>query len=195
MLDMDVDVIGGVINFIIKVVFENSCLLLIGGIGENDLMDDGIVCGSVIYGGCFDESRMGFVVIGSVFEMDCGFDNFEVDYDDGEFVEFDLCDYMIMCECYGLIVGFDCCVNDGMELCWNGIYNEFGDQEFWCCVINIVEDGEVECEFKDCYEEQQIFLIIFGGNMLIGGCMLFEYCFVYSEVEENEFGCFDIKFI
>lgn len=193
--DMDADAIGGVINLITKVAPENSRLSLTGGIGENDLMDDGIVRGSVTYGGRFDESRTGLVVTGSAFETDRGSDNFEAQYDDGNLAELDLRDYTITRERYGLTAGLDRRVNDGTELRWNGIYNEFGDQEFRRRVTNNVSDGEVERELKDRYEEQQILSTTFGGNTLIGGRTLLEYRFAYSEAEEYEPGRFDTNFI
>ncbi len=193
--DMDADAIGGVVNLITKVAPENTRISAALGAGHNDLMDDGIQLGNVTYGGRFGDGRTGVILAGSAFETDRGSDNFEASYDDGELEELDLRDYTITRERYGLTAGIDHNVSDSSQIRWNGIWNEFGDQEFRRRNTRVVADDEVERELKDRYEEQEILSTSFGGNNLLGGSTLLEYKVAFSSAEEEEPGRLDTKFV
>jgi TonB-dependent receptor len=185
--DMDGDAIGGSVNLnTLSAVGKGRILKGTASLGYNDQAQDysplGAV-GSLTYGNRTDDGAFGYLLSGSYNVTNRASDNNEVEYDEGELETLELRDYELRRKRIGAIGSFDYRFNSGSKLFLNTSYNFFSDQELRRALI--LENVESVREFKDRFEEQQIFSLSAGGDHLLNDRFQLDYMASYSYADQN----------
>jgi TonB-dependent receptor len=184
--DQDADAIGGIVNLEFKDAPANQVVSANLGGYYGDLRDgDGLQAGAT-WGGRFGEGSSGLLLSASYTDITRNTENFEADdWDDGAPFEFQTRDYNVNRERLGFVAAFDFKASPSSVYRIKGIYNEFADQEYRRRTISNLEDGEIERELKDRFEEQQIWQAYFEGENIFGSGAL-SYKIAYGHAEEAE---------
>ena len=189
--DMDADAIGGAVNLITRGAPSRPMVFGTIAGGYNSLMRDwgqGTFNGTA--GRRFAGSKLGFILTGSANDVNRGSDNFEAEYDGADLAAFELRDYTINRERYGLNGALDYQFSPGSSWNLRGIFNSFSDQEYRRRAASAIEDNELEWELKDRLETQIISSFSTDGRHLLGNGMLFDYAASVSFSEEDEPGAY-----
>ena len=192
--DMDGDAIGGVVNLVTKIAPEEMRISASVGGGYNDLADDDLRLASATFGRRLADGKVGLVLSGSTMETNRATDNFEVEYDDGFLDDLQVRDYVVTRERDGLVAGLDFQPSNDSSIRFDGIYNEFGDQEFRRRNRPRPGNGRIERELKDRYEVQEIYSVSASGNKLFGTSAMLDYRVSYAGAGEDEPVRFDTTF-
>jgi TonB-dependent receptor len=184
--DQDADAIGGIVNLQFKDAPADQVLSANLGGYYGDLRDgDGVQAGAT-WGGRFGDGGSGLMLSASYTDITRNTENFEADdWDDGMPFEFQTRDYNVNRERLGFVAAFDFKGSESSTYRIKGIYNEFADQEYRRRTISNLEDGEIERELKDRFEEQTIWQAYFEGENIFGTGAL-SYKIAYGHAEEAE---------
>lgn len=183
--DMDGDAIGGAVNLVTQRAPEVRRLSLSLAGGHNDITEDGLYRGQVVWGQRFADGKVGLLLSGSTMETDRGSQNFEVEYDGGDLEELQLRDYTVTRDRDGINADLDVSVNESTEIRFHGLWNDFGDQEYRRTLVNKVGDGELERELKDRFEVQEIQAAALEGDHLVSGTLV-DWRLSWAYAEEAE---------
>ena len=185
--DMDADAIGGAVNLVTKAPSARARAFGTVAGGYNRLMTDwgqGTFTGTG--GRRFAGGALGVILTGSANDVNRGSDNFESEYDDGYLGAFELRDYTINRERYGLNGALDYQASPSSALTVRGIFNSFADQEYRRRVGSAISDNELEWEMKDRLETQKIGSLSLGGRHLLKNGTLFDFAASFAYAEEDE---------
>ncbi|MEO1022580.1 MAG: TonB-dependent receptor [Bacteroidota bacterium] len=184
--DMDGDAIGGAVNLnTLSAVSGKIMKATIAG-NFNNQMDDYSPLGgqlSAAYGDRTNNNKLGYLVSASYTRHNRGSDNNEMEYSDGDLEVLELRDYELTRERVGVITSLDYKVSPTSQFFFNGYYNYFSDQELRRRVN--VELDKFGREFKDRFEEQQIFSASFGGDHSLNNRFKIDYMASYSYADQN----------
>ncbi len=187
--DQDADAIGGIVNLQFKDAPAQQVLNANLGGYYGDLRDgDGVQAGFT-WGNRFGDGGSGLILSGSFFNITPNTENFEADswndLVDGQPAEFETRDYNVNRERLGFVAAFDWRASESSTYKIKGIYNEFADQEYRRRTTFNLEDGEIERELKDRFEEQKIWQAYFEGENVFDSSAL-SYKIAYGHAEEAE---------
>lgn len=187
--DQDADAIGGIVNLQFKDAPAEQVLNVNLGGYYGDLRDgDGVQAGAT-WGSRFGDGSSGLILSGSYTDITRNTENFEADnwndVVDGEPAEFQTREYNVNRERLGFVAAFDFSPSESNVYRIKGIYNEFADQEYRRRTISNLEDGEIERELKDRFEEQKIWQAYFEGeNVFDSSALSYKVAFAHAEEAE-----------
>ncbi len=192
--DMDAEAIGGSVNLVTKSAYDyNKPVFRVTlAPGYNQLTEDTNYQGAITYGRMLTD-KLGIMVSGSYFRTNRGSDNNEFEWDDDTVEELELRDYVVTRDRLGVSATLDYHLNPNSKFYVRGIFNKYGDDENRRRMTLVFEDGEVEREFKDRYEIQDIYSINAGGDHTIGNIGI-DYNVAYSYAQEEEPDRYDSNF-
>jgi TonB-dependent receptor len=167
--DMDGDAIGGSVNLITRKALD-SLWRFSGSVagGYNALMNKPNVQGSLQMGKRFGKrQQFGLMLNLTHYHNDLGSDNWERDLNGTPETEDDvleLRDYQLTRTRSSASTTLDYRFNKNNEIYFRGMYNRFTDREWRRLYAFAPEDGTVERELKDRFEEQVISSFNLGGK-------------------------------
>ncbi|MGB3618134.1 MAG: carboxypeptidase-like regulatory domain-containing protein, partial [Catalinimonas sp.] len=181
--DMDGDAIGGAVNLITRTAQSAQPRVtasLVGG--YNNLMQRPNLQGSLQYGQRFGPGeRFGLMLNTSYYHNDLGSDNWEREPFDNEL---ELRDYELTRTRLGLSSTLDYRLGDHGELYFRTLYSRFTDREWRRRYVFVPDDGEVERNTKDRFEEQSVLALNLGGRHSFPHLQL-DYEVQYSYAEQD----------
>jgi len=167
--DMDGDAIGGSVNLITRKALD-SLWRISGSLagGYNALMNKPNIQGSLQMAKRFGKrEQFGLMLNATHYHNDLGSDNWERDLNGTPEAEDDvleLRDYQLTRTRSSASATLDYRFNRNNEIYFRGMYNRFTDREWRRLYAFVPEDGAVERELKDRFEEQVISSFNLGGK-------------------------------
>lgn len=184
--DMDGETVGGTVNLKMRKAPFQRKLAATAQYGYNELSEDHIGAGAIIYGERFFEGRFGVIASYSWDETDRAAHNFEVSYDDRLPEELEQRDYQVNRERTGTHLSLDYDPNPNLEFAFTGSYSQFDDQEFRRRLTHKVADDELERELKDRFESQAIRALKASMRYISDSSHLFNFSVAQSYARETE---------
>ncbi|WP_430402494.1 TonB-dependent receptor [Fluviicola sp.] len=187
--DMDGDAIGGSVNLITRKALDSLWRISasVAG-GYNALMNKPNIQGSLQLGKRFGKrEQFGLMLNLTHYHNDLGSDNWERDLNGTKEPEDDvleLRDYQLTRTRSSASATLDYRFNRNNEIYFRGMYNRFTDREWRRLYAFAPEDGEVERELKDRFEEQVISSFNLGGKHIFPK-MRVDYEAAYSYSFQN----------
>lgn len=183
--DMDGDSIGGAVNLVTKQAVARPTMLFSAAGGYNALEED---AGQRQFHGTagrrLDGGRVGVLIGGSAANLARGSENFEASYGNGALTDFQLRDYQISRDRYGVNVSGDVRTGQGTFFA-RGIFNEFKDYEVNNRIRFRPSNSRIEHVLKNRNQNQHIRSVSGGGQQVIGAGLL-DVRLSWAESEERQ---------
>jgi TonB-dependent receptor len=184
--DMDADAVGGAVNLVTSQAPDRPRAFLSAAGGYNSISEGGIGRATGSWAQRFAEGKTGLVLSGSYMKTNRGSHNFEAVYDEGDLDELQNRHYTVDRERWGLNAALDFRLDDGGQIVFRGLYNDYSDHEYRRRLRERVGNSRIERELKDRLETQRIASVSAAGNHFLSGGWALDYTASFAHAEEKE---------
>jgi TonB-dependent receptor len=185
--DMDADAIGGAVNLVTRQAVNRPTLLGSVAGGYNGLQRSAEQWrANATAGRRFSNGRFGLLVGGTGSSLDRGSENFEAEYDGGALADFQLRDYVIVRERYGVNLSADTRLSDAHSLTFRGLFNEFKDYEVNNRIRFRPPNSRIEHVLKNRTQNQHIRSVSGSSQHPFGAGLTLDTRLAWAESQEDQ---------